>query len=703
MDNTAIQLELKRINDTQQNQLSDILDALQNSDYAEARKKLNYTPASVTKTLTNELEDIYRNYRLPYDTLENFHCYIRQYRFEQHSIALERERVRNRIQYAHNTTNSQRIINISPDGNNLPQGAAFVASNNAGPPAIHPDYARETPPFDMGTYIVKKHRAVYGINPVTNKKYDRPLEYTHAIVLEDFEQCIHKLPLTNTINLHTTMKQILETCQEYGLTKQMIRKLLVLMVNKYYQQHSYLIESESDHDKVFKIVVGLIQVGDYLAAINKAIDEFKRKPEDTLSTVIQSYICLQTHRLQFTYPNMSTYNIENKTRNMAKFIITHLISDQAKKAFHTWLALRKEAGEDPQLDEFIKYISELEGKDQSYALKYPKTIPTTNQTNILMYNRQVEDRNNRNRRNDYRNNSRDRGRRDSYRSPGRNTSRNYGGRSRSSTPNRGRYRGPNGYRSRSSSYNGRGRQMRSRSSSWNRGNQGSNRRSGYGRQRSNSYGRRNYRSRDNSRSNSGYRRNRSSSYNRSYGRYDRSRSNSRNQGYNRSGSGNRYYRNTSQSPRRNNNRNGYQSSRRNSYDGRRNQRRYPSRGRPDSRDRYRNRSSSYDKSKPRNRSWSNNRENVKNYKQDVKQRSRSSSRDKKPNSRSTTPERYEKIQVGVDKLTNQMKDLLNCRKCGGPHSSESCKIYQKEAKYKCRDCNKYYHYPENCRENKAKN
>ena len=58
MDNTAIQLELKRINDTQQNQLSDILDALQNSDYAEAKKKINYTPASVTKTLTNKLEEL---------------------------------------------------------------------------------------------------------------------------------------------------------------------------------------------------------------------------------------------------------------------------------------------------------------------------------------------------------------------------------------------------------------------------------------------------------------------------------------------------------------------------------------------------------------------------------------------------------------------------------------------------------------------
>ena len=36
---------------------------------------------------------------------------------EQHMIGLEREKVRNRIQYAHKTTNCQRIISIHPDGN----------------------------------------------------------------------------------------------------------------------------------------------------------------------------------------------------------------------------------------------------------------------------------------------------------------------------------------------------------------------------------------------------------------------------------------------------------------------------------------------------------------------------------------------------------------------------------------------------------
>ena len=36
---------------------------------------------------------------------------------EQHMIELEREKVRNRIQYARKTTNCQRIINIHPDGN----------------------------------------------------------------------------------------------------------------------------------------------------------------------------------------------------------------------------------------------------------------------------------------------------------------------------------------------------------------------------------------------------------------------------------------------------------------------------------------------------------------------------------------------------------------------------------------------------------
>ena len=109
------------------------------------------------------------------------------------------------------------------------------------------------------------------------------------------------------------------------------------------------------------------------------------QPDEPLGTAIESYKCLHRLKLKYSQPHLSEQQILNKVTNMAKHVFTSLISDQAKKAFYTWLDLRKTAGETVTLEAFVAYITELEGKDKTYILTYPNSIPSAQQPNVHLY------------------------------------------------------------------------------------------------------------------------------------------------------------------------------------------------------------------------------------------------------------------------------------------------------------------------------
>ena len=86
MDDIAIQLEIKRIENKYTDQLAGIIDLVQkNNNHIQgldrAKRSLNYTPASVSKQLSNELLNQWNIKQQPHDAIDNFTSYIRVARY----------------------------------------------------------------------------------------------------------------------------------------------------------------------------------------------------------------------------------------------------------------------------------------------------------------------------------------------------------------------------------------------------------------------------------------------------------------------------------------------------------------------------------------------------------------------------------------------------------------------------------------------
>ena len=387
MDDISIQLELARVKNSLSDQFANALENLAQHNglqgVQEVKNRLEKTPSSLYKALLDDVQNIWDLYLHPFDSRANFYSMVYLHLSQVHKTKMAMEDAKKREQY-YRSTRPPNVIQIDAD-NSLPGGAAFLGPQ---PPIEPPNFqtSLDPPQIDLQKWVISEGKIVRGISPVTKMPLERPLEFEGPISLkDDFEDCMIRLPFVKTLNLHVSLKNILIKCQKYGYTKEMCKKLFNQIVYEYYPGQSFVIENCKTPNQSFNVILNLVTPQDYLQDIGKALENLQRDPGMSLRSMVDQYQTLIALKFQYTMPFLSHYQILQKSQNMTRHTLRHFVSEKCQKALDTFMSIRRQQGEEPDISAQIGYLAEIESRDPSYCITTPLSVPSHLQPSINLF------------------------------------------------------------------------------------------------------------------------------------------------------------------------------------------------------------------------------------------------------------------------------------------------------------------------------
>ena len=232
MDNST-SLEFRRVFNKQNDVLGAILEQFQKNGVpgAEAARNLiSVTPQSLRQRAIDSLKQAWNQYLLPSMQIEEFYSLVETFRREQHTRQQERELAKHTAQFQSDVNQPSPSIITVEASNVQPSGASFLLTPEQDPTAIRPSLLVSQAPFELTKFVIFKHKITKGIDPSTLQILPRPLEFVHPLQLSDFEVCLKNFPLTNILNLESTLMEMLNQAQEWGFSKVQFSKILKLLV-----------------------------------------------------------------------------------------------------------------------------------------------------------------------------------------------------------------------------------------------------------------------------------------------------------------------------------------------------------------------------------------------------------------------------------------------------------------------------------------
>ena len=379
MDNST-SLEFRRVFNKQNDVLGAILEQFQKNGVpgAEAARNLiSVTPQSLRQRAIDSLKQAWNQYLLPSMQIEEFYSLVETFRREQHTRQQERELAKHTAQFQSDVNQPSPSIITVEASNVQPSGASFLLTPEQDPTAIRPSLLVSQAPFELTKFVIFKHKITKGIDPSTLQILPRPLEFVHPLQLSDFEVCLKNFPLTNILNLESTLMEMLNQAQEWGFSKVQFSKILKLLVQDKYKEHYFVVENLTAPDDIFTQVLDLLNVDDIIGHIQTQLTKFTRQTDQPIGAAFKGYKSLVLLKLKYTDPHLTQTQCLQKAERLSLQILPDLLTDLSKQCFQAWIKDRKFYGDVIQAQECIDYISSLESSHPKYKLEAPKNIGST--------------------------------------------------------------------------------------------------------------------------------------------------------------------------------------------------------------------------------------------------------------------------------------------------------------------------------------
>ena len=376
MDNST-SLEFRRVFNKQNDVLGAILDQFQRSGVPgaeQAKTLISVTPQSLRQRAIDNLKQTWNQYLLPAMPIEDFYSLVETFRRDQHNREVERELARHSAQFQSDVQQASPSIITVEASDVQPSGASFLLQPEQDTTAVRPSLQLSQAPFELTKFVVYKHKITKGIDPVTLQILPRPLEFVHPLLLSDFHSCIKNFPLTNILNLESTLLDMLTQAQEWGYSKLQFSKILKLLVQEKYKEHYFVVENLVEPDDVFNQVLDLLNVDDIVGHIQTQLTKFTRQVDQPIGAAFKGYKSLLLLKLKYTDPHLSQTQCLQKSERLSLNILPELLSDLAKQCFQAWVKDRKFYGDVIQAEECLDYIASLESSHPKYKLETPKLV-----------------------------------------------------------------------------------------------------------------------------------------------------------------------------------------------------------------------------------------------------------------------------------------------------------------------------------------
>ena len=215
---------------------------------------------------------------------------------------------------------------------------------------------------DFHELIINKEDAYYPICPGTGLVKTEPIKYFKILEWKNFEsKVLMKNPYTKSLDLHRTLKKIMEEGKRRGLTTQqvmdLIRMLLKIEIPSLWNSVVYV----NDPRDFFDIVMNSVDYPGHLGRLRNALKSIQRKPDESVNAAIRAYGSIVQELLQIQIPEQEDDTNRKQAAAQQIAAIKYFVSTEVNNEIKIYKELYyKKHKEKVGLEDLLKFVAELE-------------------------------------------------------------------------------------------------------------------------------------------------------------------------------------------------------------------------------------------------------------------------------------------------------------------------------------------------------
>ena len=228
---------------------------------------------------------------------------------------------------------------------------------------------------DLDKPYIEVGEAFYPMNFFTGEVESRPLLNPSPPTWSDIETKILVLSGTSkSVNVMDTITNLLDYCNEKGISKKDLGSLMKNFVQSYIPYISGAVYMKGNADTIFETILNSINFHTITQNIRQAIIKLTRQPGEAIEIPLQAYSSLLCELAFIENPDIDDYEASKKARKQTMRIAKHFVHPHIAGQLDE---LRKQKSikfdEELELKELITFITIME-TEQGYVLTAPVSL-----------------------------------------------------------------------------------------------------------------------------------------------------------------------------------------------------------------------------------------------------------------------------------------------------------------------------------------
>ena len=187
-----------------------------------------------------------------------------------------------------------------------------------------------------------------------------PLEYDGELNGDWLDICVEKNPITQSIEIHTTVVNIIKKASKYGLTRDQLNEAFILFVKEHIPS-SYGHIKRLKGEQLFESILSLTTYSTLISNLLKQLSSVTRNKDENASIAVYSIRSVASELLSLTTPNLKESELQAKLNTIAKNVIPKVVTSETARAYFNYVREQRVwRNRDLTLDQRLAFITRIE-------------------------------------------------------------------------------------------------------------------------------------------------------------------------------------------------------------------------------------------------------------------------------------------------------------------------------------------------------
>ena len=227
------------------------------------------------------------------------------------------------------------------------------------------------------SYIRVTNLGSFGFDPINQKEYAEPLEFSQKIQYDNFETLVQKCPISKALHMPNTIIAFMDKSESLGFSKLQLVEILSLLILHEQPANFPACQTHLHNPSNFiDFLTKMVNVNLEQSKIIQALKTIRRSMADSVNDTIQNFVTLSYQKSKFSCPRLDEDQHLKKAYKQAQTALMSLVESNTSLELLKFKERRLNDGRICNLEDLLSFLNKLEEKPQ-FALKSDKYL--TNQ------------------------------------------------------------------------------------------------------------------------------------------------------------------------------------------------------------------------------------------------------------------------------------------------------------------------------------